>query len=60
MEIIIDEEKCIGDALCVDICPEGVLEMDGEKPRVANMDACSQCKACEVSCEYDALHCIDE
>ncbi|MBW1888178.1 MAG: 4Fe-4S binding protein [Deltaproteobacteria bacterium] len=60
MKIEIDMEKCIGEGICVQMCPEGVLEIQDEKCRVVNMDACTECKACEVSCDYDALQCIDE
>ena len=48
-------DECIGCGDCVSICPEGVLEIEDEKSVVVNLDACTACKACTVSCEYDAI-----
>ena len=56
MEIIIDKEKCIGCGVCVEMCPGEVLELgEDEKVFVANKDECTECKACEVNCEYEAI-----
>jgi NAD-dependent dihydropyrimidine dehydrogenase PreA subunit len=37
-EVEIDADKCTGDEECVNICPVGVLEMEGDKAVVANID----------------------
>ncbi|MDY6861673.1 MAG: 4Fe-4S binding protein [Thermodesulfobacteriota bacterium] len=60
MKIEIDLEKCIGEGYCVQICPNEVLELKDEKSHVVNMDACTECRACEVACDYEALKCIEE
>lgn len=55
MEIVIDKEGCTGYGTCVGICPEGVLEIgEDEKVYVTNNE-CTECKACEVNCEYNAI-----
>ncbi len=59
MEIVIDEERCVGCGICVQMCPEEVLAMEGEKARVVNKEQCEECKACEVNCEYEAIKCIE-
>ena len=39
MKIITDKKECIGCGTCVDMCPEGVLEIDEDaKAYVANND----------------------
>ena len=60
MKIVVDADSCIGCGICVDMCPEGVLEIEDDITTVVNMDDCIECKACEVNCEYDAIKCVDE
>ena len=60
MKIVVDEDLCIGEGICVQMCPEGVLAIENDKCKVVNMSACIECKACEVNCDYGALKCIDE
>ena len=51
----IDYEKCQSVAACMDVCPVGVFEKEGDKIIVKNPDQCIQCKACEVSCPHGAV-----
>ena len=60
MGIVIDNEKCVGDGVCVDMCPEEVLEMGEEYPIVVREDNCTECKSCEVACEWGALKCVEK
>ena len=58
-EIKIDLNKCVGDGICVEKCPMGVLELAtvGRKKlaRVANPDDCIECHTCELECSYEAI-----
>lgn len=51
------EARCSGAAECVQVCPRGVLAMDGRRRKVAivDEDACIRCAACIVQCPEDAL-----
>ena len=51
------EERCTGAAECVQVCPRGVLEMDGHRRKVEirRPRQCIQCGACVVQCPEDAL-----
>ena len=60
MKIEVDVENCIGCGICCEMCPEEVLELRDDIAVVANPENCSECKACEVNCEYEAIKCIDE
>ena len=51
----IDTDKCTGDEECVNICPSGVLEMEGDKAVVANEDECVGCESCVEVCEAGAI-----
>jgi 2-oxoglutarate ferredoxin oxidoreductase subunit delta len=53
--IEVREEWCKGCAICVEFCPEGVLEMDGSVVKVANRDACKGCNMCELMCPDFAI-----
>jgi len=53
----IDEEKCIGDAVCTAICPD-VFEMgDDGKAHVINPNGCDLCDCEEAadSCPTEAI-----
>ncbi len=51
------EESCTGTAECVQVCPRGVLCMDGvrRKVEIAQPESCIRCGACIVQCPSDAL-----
>lgn len=56
-EVELVEERCTGEAACVQVCPVEVLQMDGRRRKVvlAHPDACVRCGACIVQCPQDAL-----
>lgn len=55
--IELEPERCSGAAECVQVCPRGVLAMDGGRRQVTitDPDACIRCAACIVQCPQDAL-----
>lgn len=60
MKIEVDKELCTACKTCVEMCPEEVLEMNGDQPVMAQPDDCIECGSCEVNCEEGALKCIEE
>lgn len=59
MDVIVDEERCIGCGRCVEICP-AVFFVDEEigKSRVIDPDACEFvgcCEAAEENCPVEAI-----
>ncbi len=50
-------ERCDGATDCVQVCPRGVLRMDGKRHKVvvAAPEGCIACAACVVQCPRDAL-----
>ncbi len=52
----VSDERCIGCALCVDICPYGALFIDEAEKRVKVVEAlCKGCGTCVATCPTKAL-----
>jgi len=49
-------EKCTGCGKCAEVCPHGVLDMDGGRAGIADKDSCIECGACALNCAAEALH----
>lgn len=54
---IVDEDKCIGEGDCVEICPAepNVFEVVDEKSHVVNPDSCIECGLCVDNCPTEAI-----
>ena len=50
---VLETEECIGCGICVDACPQDVLEIAGGVVVVENEDACIACGDCEPRCPFD-------
>lgn len=53
MSLIFYSEKCIACGQCVDVCPFGVLRLEGETLVIG--EGCNLCGACTEVCEMEAL-----
>ena len=54
----IDNDTCIGDKECVEVCPANVFDWDEDnaKPIVARPDACvDTCTECAKACPTEAI-----
>lgn len=54
---VIDQEKCQGCGLCVDICICGALVLVGDVVKVQETDKCGWCTLCELVCPHGAISC---
>lgn len=51
-----DRDSCKGCRSCVEVCPQGVWEMDkSQKAALAHKEKCTACRACLVQCEGGAI-----
>ncbi|MFH1130069.1 MAG: 4Fe-4S binding protein [Pseudomonadota bacterium] len=56
--VIVDDDRCKGCGLCVDVCPVSILELTGVRfntkgyhpVEVKDMDSCTGCAVCAVIC----------
>lgn len=53
--LTLDEEKCVGCKTCTQVCPHGVLAMNGRKVQIVDRDGCMECGACALNCPTQAL-----
>ena len=52
----LDEEKCSGCGICLDVCPQAVISMNGAgRASIEERDACMECGACSRNCPTGAL-----
>lgn len=52
----LDEEKCIGCGMCMNVCPHTVFRMNSKKVHIDNHDACMECGACSRNCPTEAIY----
>ncbi len=54
--LTLDEELCIGCALCEIVCPHAVFTVDDRIAVIGDRDACMECGACARNCPTDAIY----
>lgn len=54
MAVQIDQEKCTGSGLCVDVCPLQAISLENDKAKV-DKDACTECGQCVDECPNKAI-----
>jgi NAD-dependent dihydropyrimidine dehydrogenase PreA subunit len=57
---IVDADECIGCGICVDACPQEVLEVVDGVATSVNEDACIACGDCLEECPMGAITEIQE
>jgi NAD-dependent dihydropyrimidine dehydrogenase PreA subunit len=50
-----DPDKCAGCGRCVEVCPQGVFEVQNKKATITGRDKCMECGACALNCEFGAI-----
>ncbi|MGE5343764.1 MAG: mercury methylation ferredoxin HgcB [Candidatus Omnitrophota bacterium] len=50
-----DNTKCKGCGMCVQVCPHGVIDMSDRRATIVDRDACMECGACERNCQFGAI-----
>lgn len=53
--LTLDEDKCTGCGMCVQVCPQGVFSLEAAKVRFVDRDGCMECGACAGNCPMAAI-----
>lgn len=51
----LDENKCTGCGMCLDVCPHAVFKINNFHAVIQNRDACMECGACRRNCPVEAV-----
>jgi NAD-dependent dihydropyrimidine dehydrogenase PreA subunit len=51
----LDEEKCTGCGMCLEVCPHAVIARDNGRVQIRERDACMECGACAQNCPTGAI-----
>ena len=57
-EITVKAAWCKSCGLCVEYCPRDVLKMEGEVPKVVDIERCTRCLQCELICPDFAIEVV--
>lgn len=49
-------DKCKGCGRCAEVCPRGVFVMGNGKAELIDKDACIECGACMINCQFNAIN----
>ena len=53
--LALDEEKCTGCGMCLEVCPRSVFDVIGDTAFIVDKDACMECGACDLNCHANAI-----
>jgi ferredoxin len=59
MSAVVDNDKCTGCGLCVDVCPVEAISLEDDKAKVAP-DKCTECGQCVEECPNEAISLPEE
>lgn len=51
----LDSGNCTGCGKCLEVCPHRVFVPDGKKVRIAQLNSCMECGACQMNCAFAAI-----
>lgn len=51
----LDENKCTGCGMCLNVCPHEVFKMNSSHAVIRDRDACMECGACSRNCPVNAI-----
>lgn len=51
----IDENKCTGCGVCLEVCPHGAVTGEKKQAHVINDQKCQKCAICKEQCKFDAI-----
>lgn len=53
--LALDQEKCSGCGMCLNVCPHAVFAKKNGKAMIKDRDSCMECGACAMNCPETAI-----
>jgi ferredoxin len=53
--LVLDEARCNGCGLCVEVCPHAVYTIASHRARIGRRESCMECGACRRNCAQGAI-----
>ncbi len=51
----LNKDACVGCGMCVTVCPQRVVHLNGKKAEIMDLDGCMECGACTMNCPTGAI-----
>jgi len=51
----LDQARCTGCGMCLEVCPHGVFSLEGRRAVIADRERCMECGACAKNCPTGAI-----
>jgi len=51
----LNEIKCTGCGMCVNVCPHEVFLLNGGKAQIIDKNSCMECGACAKNCPFSVI-----
>lgn len=55
VKLKLDEDKCMGCGMCINVCPHEVFSMINNKASIVSKGSCIECGACDKNCPVNAI-----
>ncbi len=54
--LALDETKCTGCGMCMNVCPHDVFQRSNGSVVIRDADDCMECGACSMNCPQEAIY----
>jgi len=60
MSAVVNQEKCAGCGVCIEVCPVDAISLNSERKAQINSEECIECGRCTRECPNQAIELVQE
>jgi NAD-dependent dihydropyrimidine dehydrogenase PreA subunit len=60
MSAVVNQEKCAGCGVCIEVCPVDAISLNSERKAQINSEKCIECGICARECPNQAIELVQE